>query len=159
MSCLLSHLQGQSSAWLICRFADPSSILLGSTRTPPSASEERTGKPSVLMTQRTLVRSRQNRKVPHSTFLPTARSSLLARDSRDLREKRDGQDGRELRVALFPPVPPVSPESGIGDCSRSVHESCGLSLGGTEPSLVASYRSHEPWRNPSYSFGLSCLFG
>jgi hypothetical protein len=28
----------------------------------------------------------------------------------------------ELRVALFPPVSPVSFESGIGDCSRSVHE-------------------------------------
>jgi hypothetical protein len=27
-----------------------------------------------------------------------------------------------LPVALFPPVSPVSLESGIGDCSRSVHE-------------------------------------
>jgi hypothetical protein len=26
-----------------------------------------------------------------------------------------------LAVALFPPVSPVSLESGIGDCSRSVH--------------------------------------
>jgi hypothetical protein len=28
----------------------------------------------------------------------------------------------ELHVALFPPVSPVSLESGIRDCSRSVHE-------------------------------------
>src|SRR6267143_7196346 len=31
-----------------------------------------------------------------------------------------------LPVALFPPVSPVSLESGIGDCSRSAHELCGL---------------------------------
>ena len=33
-----------------------------------------------------------------------------------------GTSNPELRVALFPPVLPVSLESGIGDCSRSVHE-------------------------------------
>jgi len=68
------------------------------------------------------------------------------RRARDKREERDSRDGRrfevrssrfseirtqnlELRiapVALFPPVSPVSLESGIGDCSRSVHEYCGL---------------------------------
>jgi len=64
------------------------------------------------------------------------------RAMRDERERRDGRDGRrfevrssrfpelrtpnfELRVALFPPVSPVSLESGIRDCSRCVHESCG----------------------------------
>jgi hypothetical protein len=59
---------------------------------------------------------------------------------RDKREERDSRDGRgfevrslrfselrtqnlELRIVL---VSPVSLESGIGDCSRSAHEYCGL---------------------------------
>ena len=68
------------------------------------------------------------------------------RSMRDERERLDGRDGRrfevrssrfpelrtpnfELRASHFPPVSSVSPvslESGIGDCSSSAHESCGL---------------------------------
>jgi hypothetical protein len=44
------------------------------------------------------------------------------------REERDSHDVCALSMpfALFPPVSSVSLETGIGDCSRSVHESRGL---------------------------------
>ena len=41
---------------------------------------------------------------------------------------RPARGALSLPVALFPPVSPVSLESGIGDCSRRVHEYCGLRL-------------------------------
>src|SRR6267143_3054578 len=61
--------------------------------------------------------------------IPGERSSrIAARDTRDWRERREARNqGLHVApVALFPPVSPVSLESGIGDCSRSAHELCGL---------------------------------
>ena len=55
----------------------------------------------------------------------SSRNGGVARDKREERDLRDVW-ALSLPVALFPPVSPVSLESGIGDCSRSVHESCGL---------------------------------
>jgi len=57
--------------------------------------------------------------------------------------RRSARGALSLPVALFPPVSPVSLESGIGACSKSDHESCGLGGRLQANGLVLSVGAHE----------------